>query len=92
MGYIAKFRISQLDVYLLRQMLPRMGVALLVALGALLIERILRLFDLVSGLGADVGLVLSLALNLVPHYIGLALPAALCFSILVSLGALSKSN
>lgn len=92
MGYVAKFRINQLDVYLLRQMLGRMGVAILIALAALLIERILRLFDLVSGLGADVGLVLTLALNLVPHYIGLALPAALCFSILTTLSALSKSN
>lgn len=92
MEYIAKLRISQLDVYLLRQMLARMGVALIIALAALLIERILRLFDLVSDLGADVGLVLSLALNLVPHYIGLALPAALCFSILATLSSLSKSN
>lgn len=92
MGLIQKLPPSKLDVYLLRQMLPRMGGVLLIALAALLIERILRLFDLVAGFGAEIGLVLSLAINLIPHYIGLALPAALCFATLATLSALSQSN
>lgn len=87
-----KLTIRELDGYLIRQMMPRMMGALLIALAALLIERILRLFDLVTGFGAEIGLVLSLAVNLVPHYIGLALPAALCFATLATLSALSHSN
>lgn len=84
--------ICQVDRYLIWQMLPRMTAAMLVTLAALLIERILRLFDLVTGFGAEIGIVLSLAVNLLPHYIGLALPAAFCFAILVTLSALSQSS
>lgn len=80
------------DRYLIKQMLPRMGVAMVITLAALLIERILRLFDLVTGFGAEIGIVLTLALNLLPHYIGLALPAAFCFAILTTFGTLSQSG
>lgn len=83
---------GQVDRYLIRQMLPRMAAALGVTLAALLIERILRLFDLVTGVGADIGAILGLAISLVPHYIGLALPAAFCVGMLGTLGALSKEN
>jgi lipopolysaccharide export system permease protein len=80
------------DRYLLRQMLPRMGAALTITLVALLFERILRLLSFVTGHGADLTPILALALNLLPHYLGLALPAAFCIAVLSSLFALSKNN
>lgn len=80
------------DRYLLGQMIPRMLAALAVTLVALLIERLLRLLDFVTGHGADLGPVLSLALNLLPHYMGLALPAAFCVAILSAMSALSQNN
>ncbi|MEM7507127.1 MAG: LptF/LptG family permease [Pseudomonadota bacterium] len=85
-------QIHRADRYLLGQMMPRMLAALAVTLVALLIERLLRLLDFVTGHGADLGPVLGLALNLLPHYMGLALPAAFCVAILSTMSALSKNN
>jgi len=87
-----RFVVAKVDRYLLRQMAPRMGIALLVTLLALLLERILRLIDLVSTQGAPLELVVSMALNLIPHYLGLALPATFCIAVLTSLAALSRDN
>ncbi|MBK0400290.1 LptF/LptG family permease [Limibaculum sp. M0105] len=80
------------DRYLLRLMLPRMGAALIVTLVALLLERMLRLFDLVTGQGATIGPALGMAISLVPHYIGLAMPAAFCIGVLTCLASLSQQN
>jgi lipopolysaccharide export system permease protein len=73
-------------------MAPRMGVALLITLLALLLERILRLIDLVTTQGAPLDLVIGMALNLVPHYLGLALPATFCIAVLTALANLSSEN
>jgi lipopolysaccharide export system permease protein len=86
------FTITKIDRYLLWRMLPRMGVALLITLLALLMERVLRLIDLVATQGAPLDLVVSMALNLVPHYLGLALPATFCIAVLSALANLSREN
>ena len=86
------FTITKIDRYLLWRMLPRMGIALLITLLALLMERVLRLIDLVATQGAPLDLVVSMALNLVPHYLGLALPATFCIAILTALATLSREN
>jgi len=80
------------DRYLIGLMLPRMGIALAVTLAALVIERLLRLFDFVTGQGAALGPVLAMAVNLLPHYLGLALPAAFCIGVLGALRQLSSGN
>jgi lipopolysaccharide export system permease protein len=87
-----RFTVTRIDRYLLWRMAPRMGVALLVTLLALLLERILRLIDLVATQGAPLQLVVGMALNLVPHYLGLALPATFCIAVLTALAALSREN
>jgi len=83
---------TRADRYLFALMLPRMAVALAVTLAALIVERVLRLFDFVIGEGAELGPVVAMALNLVPHYLGLALPAAFCIGILAALAVLTESN
>lgn len=80
------------DRYLVAQMWPRMLAALAVTLVALLIERLLRLMDLVTGQGADLGPLLGMMLNLLPHYLGLALPAAFCIATVSTLSDLSRHN
>lgn len=87
-----RFAVTQVDRYLLRRMAPRMGVALLITLLALLLERILRLIDLVATQGAPLDLVVGMALNLVPHYLGLALPATFSVAVLTALATLSREN
>ena len=83
---------TRVDRYLLRRMLPRMGLALLITLLALLLERVLRLIDLVTTQGAPLDLVVGMAVNLVPHYLGLALPVTFCVAVLTLLAALSRDN
>lgn len=72
---------SRIDRYILTELGKRLSVALLIVLAALVIERILRLFDFVSMKGGPVDLVWQMAVMLVPHYLGLALPAAFFVSI-----------
>lgn len=70
-----------IDRYILRQTATPLGVSLTVVLAALVLERILRLFDLVAQQGKSFGPVLTMAMSLVPHYLGLALPAAFFISL-----------
>ena len=83
---------SKSDRYLLGRMLPRMGVVLVITLVILLMERVLRLLDIVTTQGAPLNLVIGMALNLVPHYLGIALPATFCLAILMALATLSREN
>jgi hypothetical protein len=61
------------ELYLLRRSLTPLLVGTIVVLAALLLERLLRLLDLVVNKGSPIGLILKLLLNLTPHYIGIAL-------------------
>ncbi|MEM6972898.1 MAG: LptF/LptG family permease [Pseudomonadota bacterium] len=83
---------SRLDFYLLKLMLRPMLVALVIALAALLTERILRMFSLVVDQGAALRPVLTMFVSLTPHYLGLALPAAFCIGMIATLSALSRGN
>ncbi len=87
-----RLKLSTIDAYLLRLMATPMVAALTVTLGALLLERVLRLFELLTGKGAPLGLVLSMTLNLVPHYLGLALPAAFAVGIIAVMTSLGSEN
>lgn len=78
---MARPLVTTIDRYVLRACLPVLAATLAVALVALLMERLLRLFRLVTGGGGPLDLVAGMALNLVPHYLGLALPVALFVAI-----------
>lgn len=84
--------LGRVDRYLIAKMAPRMIAALLITLAVLLIERLLRLLDFITGHGTDIGPVLTMMLNLLPHYMGLALPAAFCIGTLSALSQLSRDN
>ena len=85
-------RLRTIDAYLLRLMATPMIAALSVTLAALLLERVLRLFELLTGKGAPLGLVVSMTLNLVPHYLGLALPAAFAVGVIAVMTSLTAEN
>lgn len=84
--------LGRIDRYLLGLLMPRMAVALVVTLVALVMERMLRLFDFVTGQGSPLGPVLGMVVSLVPHYIGLALPVAFCIGVLGVLSRLSEDS
>ncbi|MEO1274213.1 MAG: LptF/LptG family permease [Pseudomonadota bacterium] len=85
-------RLSRIDRYLFMRTLRPMLVGLLIALVALLSERLIRLLDLVTAEGAPVAPLISMLAALLPHYLGIALPAAFALGLLVALSSLSTSN
>ena len=84
--------LATFERYLLRRSLTPLLVGTVVVLAALLLERLLRLLDLVVNKGSPIGLILKLLLNLTPHYIGIALPAAFFLAVLVAVNRLSADS
>jgi lipopolysaccharide export system permease protein len=84
--------LSLIDRYLLRSAFwPMMG-AMAVTLVALLLERVLRLLDVLSASSDRFGFVAQLAVNLVPHYLGLTLPAAFFLALVVVVNRMNQSS
>lgn len=81
-----------LDSYLLKSMLPPMAAAFGVVLIALMLDRTLELFNLLASSSARFGLIVRLMGNLVPHYLGLALPAAYFISVFLVVARLSDTS
>ncbi|MCB2055241.1 MAG: LptF/LptG family permease [Geminicoccaceae bacterium] len=79
-----------LDRYLLRQSMRPMGATILVSLLALLAERALSVVDLVIGWRGSLLVVFEMLSYLIPHYMGLALPAAFFIGILFAYARLSR--
>ncbi|SNB60651.1 lipopolysaccharide export system permease protein [Arboricoccus pini] len=73
---------------LLRPMLAILGSALF----ALLAERMLRVVDIVIGWRGSLLVIFEMMSYLIPHYIGLALPAALFIAILMTFSRLSRDG
>ncbi|MFL1876258.1 LptF/LptG family permease [Hansschlegelia beijingensis] len=83
------FRLRLLDRYVLALTLRPMLMSLGVVLTALLLERVLRLVDMLATAGAPIILVVSLSTNLIPHYLGFALPAGFALGIFSAVSRLS---
>lgn len=81
-----------IDRYLLRLLFWPLVACLGVTVIALLLERILRLLDVLSQSSARFGYVAQLAANLVPHYLGLALPAAFFVALFIVIVKLSDGS
>ncbi len=81
-----------LDTYMLRLLAKPLMVSLAVVMAALLLERLVRLFELLAERGGGAGMVFAMAANLIPHYLGLALPAAFCFSMLSVILRMCEEN
>ncbi len=88
----SRWMFKALDLYLLRQIMPTLLVTLLVAAIILLLERMLRLLDIAVGNGVSTLVVFQMLFNLIPHYIGLALPAALFLGVLLAFRKLSSQS
>jgi lipopolysaccharide export system permease protein len=92
---VSRFRpfvADRLDLYTLRQLVGPLALALGTLLLAQLLERLLRLFELVAASGAAISVVLTMAANLVPHYLGLALPTAFTAGIFMAVARLGDDN
>lgn len=85
-------RLRLIDRYLLRMLFWPIIGCLGVTVVALLLERVLRLLDVLSQSSARFGYVTSLAANLVPHYLGLALPVAFFVALFIVITKLSDGS
>lgn len=83
---------SLIDRYLLKSALWPMVGATGVTLVALLLERILRLLDMLSASSERFSFVAQLAVNLVPHYMGLTLPAAFFIALIIVVNRMNQAS
>jgi lipopolysaccharide export system permease protein len=86
----SRFRL--IDAYLLRMLVWPIIGCLGVTVIALLLERVLRLLDVLSQSSARFGYVTALAADLVPHYLGLALPVAFFVALFIVITKLSDGS
>jgi len=84
--------ISISSTYVLSQILRPLGGAMAIGLLVLLAERLVRLLDITLGKKNSVGVVFEMLTYLVPHYLGLAMPAALFLGLLFGFSSLSKNS
>ncbi len=89
---IGTFCFGLIDRYLLRMLTGPLLGCLGVTIAALILERVLRLVDLLSSSNARFGYVAQLAANLLPHYLGLALPVAFFIALFIVITKLSDSS
>ncbi len=78
--------------YLVRETSRPLVFSLLITLAAMLLERTLRLIELLTSHGGPLELVFQLTLNLLPHYLGLALPATFFISLFVVISKFDSNN
>jgi lipopolysaccharide export system permease protein len=89
-GYTAMFK--KVDIYILRQVMTPLLLTIGVSAMLLLLEKMLRLFDLVANQGGPVGVVFRMLGNLIPQYIGLALPLGFLLGVLLAFRKLNISS
>ena len=78
--------------YVLRTISQPLISAIAIGLLVLLADRLVRLLDITLGKKNSFGIVFEMLAYLVPHYLGLALPAALFLGLLFGFNALSKNS
>ncbi len=81
-----------LQLYIAGEVLRPLSIALLIALLVLLIERMLRLFDVVLGANGPLQVVFQIMAYLVPQYIGLALPISLMLGVMLAFNKLGRDG
>jgi lipopolysaccharide export system permease protein len=84
--------VKTFDRYVLSKTLWPLTTAVGIALVALLLERMVRLLDLVVNKGGPFFLLLKMLVNLIPHYLGIALPAAFFIGVLHAVMKMSSDS
>jgi lipopolysaccharide export system permease protein len=80
------------DRYVLKQVTAPLLTAMTIGLLVLLAERMVRLLDVTLGKKNSFAVVFELLAYLVPHYLGLALPAAMFLGLLFGFNKMSRDS
>ena len=86
------FSIPIIDRYVISQVIKPLFAAMGIGLLVLLAERMVRLLDITMGKQNSFGFVFEALAYLIPHYLGLALPAAMFLGLLFGFNKLSKDS
>ncbi|MGI9509853.1 MAG: LptF/LptG family permease [Geminicoccaceae bacterium] len=81
-----------IDRYIIRHTLSRFSMLLGLVMFALLMERLVRLLDLVATKNTPFGVVGQMMLNLIPHYLSLALSTAFFIAVLMAVIRLREDS
>ncbi len=81
-----------IDLYILKRVSMPLLAAVGIGMAALLMERLIRLLDMFANRGSPISIILKMLGNLVPHYLGIALPAALFVGVLYASMRLSNDS
>lgn len=84
--------VKLLNRYILRQIMGALLAMTTIALLALLLERLLRLLERVVDSQGSMGIVVRMLINLIPHYLGIAIPVAFFFAVLLTFNRLSRDS
>lgn len=84
--------LTAIDRYILRLVLMPMFAVFLIAASLLILDKMLRLFELVSVQGGPVGVVFKMLINLFPEYASLAVPLGLMLGVLLAFRKLATSS
>lgn len=76
----------------MRSALRTIGGLVLFALAVLLLERLLRIFEVVSSSTRPASDATQMVINLLPHYLGIAIPMALMLGTIITIDRMSRSS
>lgn len=83
---------GQLNRYLFKRAYTSIGGLIVFALAVLLLERLLRIFEVVSSSTEPASDATQMVINLLPHYLGIAIPMALMLGTIMTIDRFSRSS
>lgn len=83
---------GRLNRYLFKKSVINIGGLIVFAIAVLLLERLLRIFEIVSNSINPAGDATSMIVNLLPHYLGIAVPMALLLGVIITVDRFSRSS
>lgn len=83
---------GRLNQYLLKTSAINIGGLIVFAIAVLLLERLLRIFEIVSNSVNPASDATSMVVNLLPHYLGIAVPMALLLGVIITVDRFSRSS
>jgi lipopolysaccharide export system permease protein len=84
--------LSLIDRYMLKRIAWPLAGGLVIGMGALLLQQMIRLVDLLANRGSPATLLLAMLGNLVPQYLSVAIPAALFIAVLYATSRMSNDS
>lgn len=85
-------RMRLVQRYIFSECIRHFGGLLLLVVGILLLERLLRIADLVSRSPGSFSEAVFMLANLVPHYAGIGIPAAFFLAVMITVSRISRSG